>query len=203
MRKILAVVLALAGAAVTSVAPGAAANERAGLINFLLKEASPEVVRASRNLCASGAAQKKIDRSRSLGNDGLLDAVDECPVILLRQAREGALLAFYSALLTQLVGKSDGHEHLPMAIATTVMRGENQVPVGSQRAAVVSAALAFDAGFTVAFQGKTALSPAMPELAALRLIANRCLQQQEPNLGLCYATGFTLGARAVSGQPVT
>lgn len=138
-----------------------------------------------------------------MGAETLLDAVDECPVVLLRQAREGALLTFYRDLLVRIAGQPEGHEHLPMAIANSVMRGDKQVPIGNQRAAAISAALAFDAGFTVAFQGKTALSPAMPALATLRPIASRCLQQQEPNLGLCYATGFTLGARAVSGQPVT
>ncbi len=177
-------------------------RDRAEMLAYLLKEARPEQVLNSRKRCASGVAQDATDRSRVIGWTALPDAADQCPTVLLRQARDGLLLGLYRDLLVELSGQSAGHEQLPAAIGGAVMRGANQVPIGNQRAAAVTAALALDAGFTVAYQKGERMNAGMPPLAALRPIADRCLRQQESDLGLCYATGYTLGARAVSGQPL-
>ena len=172
------------------------------ILAYILKDEPAERVQLARKLCAAGSVQSVTERSRAIGWRGLPDAVDECPTVLLRQARDGALLGLYRDLLIELAGQAGGHENLPAAIANAVMRGGNQVPIGNQRAAVVTAALALDAGFTVAYQKGERVNAGMPPLSALRPIADRCLKQQERDLSLCYATGYTLGARAVSGQPL-
>lgn len=206
-------VLALVLAAVTTGQPAdaqpqavpspALQRERLESLQGVLKGDPPEQIAKSRRSCASGQEPTATARSRSLGATSLPDAADYCVTVLLRLARDGELMRYYQALLTELNGRPDGFERFPSAVAATVMKGgSNQVPVGNQRAAVVSAALALDAGFTVAFQKGERHAAGMPPVAALKEIAERCLSLGEGDLGLCYSTGYVYGARAVSGLPL-
>lgn len=163
-----------------------------------------ELVIKARRQCASGQDPRAKTRTRSLGSDAAPDSSDHCPALLARVGREGGLLDLYRELIVKLGGAHERHEGLPMSIAATVMTpGSNQVPIGNQRAAIVSAALALDAGFTVAYRKGERHSPAMPGLSVLKPIAERCLALSEQDLGLCYSTGYVYGARAISGQPLT
>jgi hypothetical protein len=184
-------------------AQGAMSPDQARGLDYLLKQSPADDVLKSRKLCATGGAQQATDSARSFGAaHTLAHAADECPTLLLRQARDGTLLLLYRDLLVELTGQAGGHEQFPAAIASSVMRGGDRVAIGNQRAARVTSALALDAGFTVAYRNGERAKPEMPTASMLRPITARCVQQQEPDLGLCYAAGFTLGARAVSGLPL-
>jgi len=114
------------------------------------------------------------------------------------------LLEFYRNLLVDLSGAAGEAERLPGAIAAVAMKpASNQVAIGNQRAAIVTAALAFDAGFTVAYRKGERHSAGMPDLQTLKPIAERCLSQSEADLALCFSTGYVYGARSVSGLPMT
>jgi hypothetical protein len=175
-------------------------RDRADSLAYILDGAQAEIVTKLRRACATGQSVSATEWSRSLGSTSLADAGDECPTLLLRVGRDGALLSLYRDMMVELTGQPGGHEQMPAAIAAIVMKGGNQVTLGNQRAAVVTPALALDAGFTVAYQKRERATAAMPGLSVLKPIAERCLSQQERDLGLCYATGYTYGARAASGQ---
>lgn len=177
-------------------------RERYDGLAYLLTGAPPDMVGKARKTCAAGQAPSSIAWSRSHGSESQADASDNCPTVLLRIARDGTLLGLYRDLVLELKGHPASYENLPSAIAAAAMRGGKQVDIGNQLAASISPALALDAGFTVAFQKHERATAGMPGLAALKPIAERCLSQQEPDLGLCYATGYTYGARAASGQPM-
>lgn len=208
MRKhpVLALLLGiiwLAPAAAQQAAQAQERRERAEGLQHLLDGATPNQVAKGRRLCAAGSAQRTTDKSRALGSWGLADAADECPVLLLRQGRDGTLLTLYRELLVELTGQPVGHEQLPPAIGNAVMRGATQVPIGGSRAAAITAALAFDAGFTVAHAKGERHAAGMPDVRALRPVAERCLAQAERDLAVCYSTGYVYGARAVSGLPLS
>jgi len=159
------------------------------------------VARMRRN-CAAGQGPASVARTRSLGDAELPDAADLCSVVLQRTGQDRGLIAFYRELQRELGGADAGHEQLPAAIAATLLKaGGTQVPVGNGRAAAITAALAYDAGFTVAYTKGELPTAAMPGYTALKPIAERCLGQTEPSLGLCYSTGYVFGARAVGDKP--
>jgi hypothetical protein len=165
-----------------------------------IKHEPLELAVKARQLCASGKGPESNAKARALGADTLADESDLCPAILARVASEGELLSLYRELLSSLDGSPALVDGLPAAIGAAVMKPAHEVPIGNQRAAVISAALAFDAGFTVAFNKHQAMAPGMPALPVLKPIAERCLGAAEQDLGLCYSTGYVYGARAVNGQ---
>lgn len=174
-----------------------------GTVQFLLKTLEADDVQIHRRRCAVGKAQEVTDKSRALGSLTLLDAADECPVVLLRQGRDGNLLQLYREVMVDMVGQAAGHEGLPASIAAAVAQGARQVAMGNRSSGTISPALAFDAGFTVAYRGREPLDARMPDPARLRPLVDRCLKQQEPDLKACFGAGVTLGARAVNGRSVT
>lgn len=209
MRKItgLAVALGLTGFAPAMAQQVTASpqvlRERIEGLEYLMKRQPLEDILQDRRICASGRSPAAVARSRSIGAETQPDASDLCATLLARTAREGQLLGFYRDLLIELGADGTSSSHLPAAIAATVLKGEsNQVPIGTRRAALISSALALDAGFTVAYQKVQQATPAMPDLRTLKPIAERCLALSETNLGLCYSTGYVYGARAVSGRPM-
>lgn len=179
----------------------AALRERQEDLEATLTTIPLELTVGMRRTCAAGDAPANTTMSRTSGFNSP-DASDTCSMSLLRLAREGMLLNLYRDLMVSATGQTAGHEKIPAAVAAAAMRGGAEVSLGNQRAVAVSTSLAFDAGFTVAYQQRQAMTSSMPALQVLKPIAERCLAGQERDRGLCYATGLTYGARAVSGQPV-
>ena len=64
-------------------------------------------------------------------------------------------------------------------------------------------AIAFDTGFVSGYLKHEAVPTNSPAMAALLPIADRCLDQREPNNALCTAAGQMLGARAARGEVIT
>lgn len=176
--------------------------ERISTVRGLAKE-PPEVIAGTRRTCMSGHGPANVARARGFGADSMPDAADNCAFALQLTAQADQLGVLYQQLLRDLGGATAGAEQLPLAIATAALKAKtNQVLIGNDRAAVVTPALAFDAGFTVAYGKRERPAPGMPDLPTLKPVAERCLAQQEANLGLCYSTGYVYGARAVAGLPV-
>lgn len=207
MRKIAIAALAGLAAALPAIAQQGTPSaqvlaERASTLRGLAGEPQ-EVIAKTRRACAAGQASASTSRSRGFGDYMAPDTADYCAFALHLVGRAGQLLGLYQQLQTDLGGSRSGHEQLPMAIAAAVLKAKsNQVPIGNDRAAVISAALAFDAGFTMAYGKGERPSPGMPDIAALKPIAELCLAQAEPNLSLCYSTGYVYGARAISGLAI-
>ncbi|MBS0445106.1 MAG: hypothetical protein JSR59_04050 [Proteobacteria bacterium] len=175
-------------------------RERFESLENIRREPAELVVKARRQ-CASGQDPRATARSRALGAETSADSSDHCAAVLARVASDGGLIELYRDMVMSLNGSAAGVESLPAAIGAAVMKpGVNQVPIGNQRAAVISSALALDAGFSVAYQQGQKMTPAMPDLSSLKAIAERCLGLAEQDLGLCYSTGYVYGARAVNGQ---
>jgi hypothetical protein len=64
-------------------------------------------------------------------------------------------------------------------------------------------ALSFDGGFVGGYLTHEAIPPTAPAMATLLPIAERCLEQREPNARLCSSAGYMLGLRAASGETIT
>jgi hypothetical protein len=63
-------------------------------------------------------------------------------------------------------------------------------------------AIAFDSGFVNGFAKREPVQPETPPMATLLPVADRCLEQSEPNARLCSLAGYVLGVRAASGELV-
>jgi hypothetical protein len=70
------------------------------------------------------------------------------------------------------------------------------------RATTPTPAISFDTGFVTGYRQGGALPAALPTMATLRPIAERCLRQAEPDADLCFSTGFAFGLRAFHGEVV-
>lgn len=177
--------------------------EREQTLDGILRDESPDIVAKIRQSCASGQGPKSIAKGRGFGSYTLPDAADECATILDRMAQDDTLLATYRDLMQSLTGASGGYELLPAAIAATVMKShETLVPLGNGKGAKITAALALDAGFTVAYPKHETYVAGMPTASALKPVAQRCLSQSEPDLSLCYATGYAYGVLASNHMKV-
>jgi hypothetical protein len=179
-----------------------ARQDRRDILAGILHDTPPELVAKMRRGCIAGTRPATIQKDRALGEISLPDAADYCATALYRIARDGSLLAFYRESLPRSASDVT-YEKMPAVIAASIMKfGTNQVPLGNGDAAVITPALALDAGFTVAYRKSERYAPGMPQAAALKPIAERCLAQRERDLSLCFSTGYAYGALAASGLPV-
>lgn len=154
----------LVGSAVQA-APQNLRDERQGTLEYLLTQASPEIVERARVHCLSGEQPSMIAQSRALGARALPDAADYCITVLIRSARDGNLTPLRRADATQ-----------------------------------ATAASAIDNGFMVGYRKGEEVPSDLPNMVTLKPIAERCLMQREPHIGLCYSTGYAFGLRASHGE---
>lgn len=64
-------------------------------------------------------------------------------------------------------------------------------------------AISFDSGFVAGYLKHEALPTNAPSMTALLPVAERCLEQREPNMRLCGSAGYMLGLRAALGEVLT
>ena len=179
--------------------PGEITAQRQDIISNILTSDPPSTVEDSRWVCAMGRAPTLVSKSRAEGDDFMPDAVDECMAALTRKAHDRGLPELYSKLLTQLGSSTEGYEKLPHAIGTAVMNGSGKAPIGGGKVATVTPALAFDAGFTVAYQEDAGNQPPSVTDAQLRVLAEGCLNQQQ-DAGSCFSAGYMYGVKALRSQ---
>lgn len=203
LRLIFSIACALAAWSSASFAQTAqeVQEERRGSLQRVIDKEPLSLSMSIRRHCAQGLQAESIKRDRALGAYSLPDAADLCAVALFRNARDGQLLTFYQEYLAQITGNSENYERLPQAITTAILRGVSDVSVGVGKATAITPGLALDAGFTIGYQAKEKAN-GTPAVAALKPVAERCLNGQERVLKLCYSIGYMYGVRANNRLPL-
>jgi hypothetical protein len=197
-----AILLALAGApAALAASPpntaDVAAHRQEILDDMLTDEYQPALIANLRRSCALGEEPGSVAESRAGGAYFTPDAADGCVTALVRTGHDRRLPELYRQLLGELGGSVDGYERLPRAIGAAVLTGSvAKVAIGNSKVATVTPALAFDAGFTVAYL-EHAINKAAVNLQQLRTVAEACLGQHQ-DAGTCFSVGYVFGARAFS-----
>lgn len=179
--------------------PDEVASQRQHVLDSLLTSGSHYSAAAERFVCAMGQEPATVLESRAGGAAFTPDASEGCVTSLMRVAHDGALPELYSKLLTELGGDTGVSEQLPRAIGAVVLGGKANVAIGNGKAAAITPALAFDAGFSVAYQdGNAARPPAMAQ-DKLTMLTEACLAQKE-DAGACFSAGYIYGAQAFDAQ---
>lgn len=169
------------------------------LRNMLTEEYQPSLIAGLRWVCAMGRQPASVAGDRANGTYFTPDAGDSCVTALVRTARDNRLPELYGKLATEMGGNAAGSETLPRVIGAAVLSGDGKAPIGNGRVAVVTPALAFDAGFTVAYQEGTASKPVTVDAGKLKILAEACLGQHQ-DAGTCFSAGYVDGARAFKAQ---
>ncbi len=176
-----------------------AADRQAILDNMLTDDYQPALIANARRNCALGLEPADVAEDRSEGAYFTPDAADSCVTALARTARDGRLAELYREFLTEMGGSVGGSERWPRAIGAAVLNGNGKVALGNNKAAEVTPALAFDAGFTVAYQEGGASKVVTTDTQQLKIVAEACLGQRQ-DAGTCFSAGYVYGARVVRGQ---
>lgn len=184
---------------VLAATPAEMATHRQEILDAMLTdEYDPLQIAGMRRICAGGREPAKVEEDRRDGAYFTPDAADSCVVALARTARDRQLSGLYRVLVSELGGNSGGYEQLPRAIGATVMNGISKVAIGNGKVAVVTPALAFDAGFTVAYLEGGA-NKATANTQQLRAATEACLGQRL-DAGTCFSVGYVQGTRAFSAR---
>ena len=165
-------------------------------VNAILATAPSGAVAAQRLACMFGEVPDRVIAARNAGKQAA-DAADICVAALARTARDGRLADLYRTVLTQLGGRADGYEKLPDKIGTAVMDGDGKVSFGNGKATDVPPPLAFDAGFTVAYQrGDRRAGETDP--IQLKTLTEGCLAVKK-DAAACFSAGYANAGRVLSG----
>lgn len=186
-----------AGPASGSPSPADIVAHRQALLNDMLTKDSAYVIAGQRWLCAMGKKPAQVSEARTQGAYFLPDAVDSCVAALMRSARDRQLSTLYDKLLAELgVGQGDG-ARLPAAIGAVVMNGATNVPIGNGQSMTVTPAIAFDAGFSLAYQ--QGASTGAVNAQQLRTVTEDCLGQRRDAV-TCFSVGHVHGARVFNAR---
>lgn len=190
-----AALVSAAGPASGSPSPADIAAHRQALLNDMLVKDSAYVIAGQRWLCAMGKKPGQVTEARTQGAYFLPDAADSCVTALIRTARDRQLSTLYGKVLTELGAGEGGEARLPEAIGAVVMNGTANVPIGNGKLMVVTPAIAFDAGFTLAYQQGAATGAVNTQ--QLKVATEDCLGQRR-DAATCFSVGHVQGARAFS-----
>jgi hypothetical protein len=146
-------------------------------------------------VCAMGGEPDSVKEARANGFAFTPDAADSCVTALRRIAQVGELLSMYAKLAREVGGTEEGYKLLPRAIGSAALANRNSITVGGGKGAAVTPALAFDAGFTVAFTERVPDKWTL-ETKKLREITADCLANKR-DAGTCFSAGYLYGAHAV------
>ncbi len=206
MKRIAGMLLAAMLPLAVSAEPADAALRRRDSLRSTLTTDSPAMVTSLRKGCVRGIAVKGARDDWARGNYWTPDAVDECVTILTRHGRDGTLDGLYRTILLDLVKDDAGANTLAAEIGSYVLdKNVSEVPLARAVALPVTAALAFDAGFTNGYRDSSkskADVETLPGEAALKPFAERCLDLAEAKLQGCYSAGYVYGLRAAQGTLV-
>jgi len=195
--------LLLIGYASVASAAGAAdqkeiARQRQETLDAILSSDESEVVARRRWTCFNGREPARVRQAWAEGWDFTPEAFDSCVAALRRKGKDHALLDAYKKLTANLGGNVGTYEKLPKAIGSAVLGGDGTVALGNGRGVKVDSALAFDAGFTVAYTVGAAKKEGL-DSQKLRLFAQDCLDQKN-DAATCFSAGYSLGAEAISAR---
>jgi hypothetical protein len=172
-----------------------AAHRQQMLDDMLTQEFQPALIANLRESCALGGEPARVAESRAGGAYFTPDAADGCVTALVRTARDGHLPELYHQLLIKLGGSVEGYERWPRVIGAAVLNGNIKVAIGNNKAAEVKPSMAFDAGFTVAYQDGTASKSGSADARQLKTLAEACLAQHQ-DAGTCFSAGYMYGSQA-------
>jgi hypothetical protein len=172
-------------------------HQRQEIVTALLTGSRPEKASQQRWICFNGDEPSSIKEARAMGFDFTPDASDACVAALQRQARDHRLGEPYKKLLAEAGGDIELSENLPKAIGASALNGRGKVSIGNGKAVVLTSAMAFDAGFTVAYTSAAPNKAADPK--KLRSLAESCLAA-ETDAGTCFSVGHVYGAQAFSAR---
>jgi hypothetical protein len=178
-------------------------QQRQASIDGILSDDPATDVAIDRGNCMNGRMPSITRMSRK--NDGGIsaNAADLCVAVLVRTGRDGTLVPAYSEIVTRNGGDAARASSLPDAIGGAIItERSDSVPLGNGKAIRIKPAMAFDAGFSAAYLKGETKSAGMPDLVTLKAISEKCLDQTEANLGLCYATGYAHAVRATNGEAI-
>lgn len=178
--------------------PTETAAHRQAILNDMLVKDPAYVIAAQRWLCAMGKKPAQVTEARAQGAYFFPDAVDSCVAALTRTARDQELTALYGRLLQELGGGQGEAARLPDTIGDTVMSGAAKVQIGNGKSMVVTPAIAFDAGFAVAFR-QGAASAGSVNVQQLKAVTEDCLGQKR-DAATCFSVGHAHGARAFGAR---
>lgn len=190
-----ALAMPFAGSALT---PQEVAKQRQDLLEDLMTKTRPFEIASVRWVCAMGQEPASVADDRSKGKDYVADASDTCVVALTRVAQFHDFPELYHKLLKQMGGDESLADTLPEAIKTAVLHGDGKAEIGNNKVAEIKPALAFDAGFTFAFQ-KGATNMKDINDAQLKKVSESCLGQGW-DAKTCFSNGYVYGARAFNAQ---
>lgn len=167
----------------------------------ILTTMSAKEVAANRDECIMGSKADTVAMAREVGLPGFADVSDLCVTVLIRTARDGRLLDAYAAIIAENHGDPSRLETLPDAIGGALLKQKStDVPIGNGLAVGIKPALAFDAGFVVAYRSDDRDMSGLPEAGQLKQSAEACLAQQSKDMASCFWSGYALAARALNGH---
>ena len=154
----------------------------------------------TRTSCAMGEAPGWVaERRAHVPTIHFADASGMCVSTLGAKGEDGQLGRLYRDLLARLGGDVTGAVNWPRAIGAAVLADKSTVAIGNGKAITVQPALAFDAGFTVAYQEGSASHMQNADADQLQALAEACLDQHQ-EAGTCFSAGYLYGAASVRGK---
>jgi hypothetical protein len=154
-----------------------------------------------RDKCITGAQAEAVAMAREVGLPGYADAADLCFAVLIRTARDGRLLDAYAKIVADNGGDATRVETLPDAVGGALLKQKStDVPIGNGLAVGIKPAVAFDAGFSVAYRAGDRDLSGLPGTDDLKETSEACLAQRASDMGQCFWAGYALGAKSLNGH---
>lgn len=178
--------------------PADIAAHRQAVLDDMVTKNPAYVIAGQRWLCAMGKKPTQVIEQRAQGAYFFPDAADSCVTALIRTAQDRQLSTLYGRLLTELGGGQGEEARLADTIGATVMNGTAKVPIGNGKVMLVTPAIAFDAGFTVAYRQGAGAAGSV-NVQQLKVVAEDCLNQRR-DAATCFSVGHVYGARAFTAR---
>ncbi len=173
-------------------------RQRMVIVNDILTTDRPDSVETQRWVCFTGQEPSRVRDARHDGMTFTPDASDSCVAALERNGNDRTLPGLYKRLATELGGNPDGYAKLPKAIGAAVLSGDDKVYIGNHKVVTVTASIAFDAGFTVAYTGRAPKKQGMDPLK-LKSVAESCLDERK-DAATCFSVGYVYGAQSLNAR---
>ena len=170
-------------------------RQRQEIVEAILTSDDQHTVEKERWLCINRLEPSRVTEARASGFNFTPDAFDSCLAALERNAGDKQLTEIYQKLLLHLGGTADGYQTFPKAVGAAVLSGNGKVIIGNGLSATITPQLAFDAGFTVAYEGAAAKREGV-DMQKLKAVAENCLNVQG-DAGTCFSVGYVYGSQAI------
>lgn len=196
-RYLLAIALALGVGAVPALAEPTREQveaERRSLVFAMVTIALPHEVSTVRETCFRGEMPAFVVAARAKGDYFVPDAADYCVAAIARHNLDNVPEAPYYLWLKEIGGTSEKAASVLRAVASAALHGQPSIAIGNNKTAKMRPAMAFDAGFVVAYQDRAAVPAGKVSAAALRTVTEACLADKQ-DIATCYSVGVLHGAQ--------